>query len=125
MKNAKTAWVHSLTLSVTSKPQDDPTWIKFHSRHEAVRYTELRAREIAGEVRRLRRQVAFPLNTVGPRGLATVTRYFADFVYEEPEPGLTGVWREVVEDAKGWRTDIYKLKRKWLECQYGVTIRES
>jgi hypothetical protein len=30
----------------------------------------------------------------------------------------------VVEDAKGWRTEMYLLKRKWMEAEYGLDVRE-
>jgi hypothetical protein len=46
-----------------------------------------------------------------------VCTYRADFTYLEDG-------RLVVEDAKGWRTEMYLLKRKWLKAEYGIEVRE-
>jgi hypothetical protein len=46
-----------------------------------------------------------------------VCTYRADFTYLEGG-------RLVVEDAKGWRTEMYLLKRKWLKLEYGLDVRE-
>lgn len=43
--------------------------------------------------------------------------YRADFTY-------LADGQLVVEDAKGHRTEMYLLKRKWLEAEYGITVRE-
>jgi hypothetical protein len=34
-------------------------------------------------------------------------------------------WRDVVEDVKGLPTPVYKLKKKLVEAQYGIQIRET
>lgn len=44
-------------------------------------------------------------------------KYIADFVYEKD--GKT-----VVEDAKGMKTDVYKIKRKLMLSIYGIRIQE-
>jgi hypothetical protein len=83
-----------------------------------------------GEIRNLRRQVSFALqcrNVVGL--LETVTRYTADFTYQERVRTSSGpTWAAVVEDVKpkgGLREDSYLLKKKWFEAQYGMPIRET
>lgn len=43
--------------------------------------------------------------------------YYADFVYEDKD-GLH------VIDTKGYRTDVYKLKKKLFIKKYGVDIEE-
>jgi hypothetical protein len=43
--------------------------------------------------------------------------YRADFTYEADG-------KLVVEDAKGFRTEMYKLKKKWVKAEYGIDIRE-
>jgi hypothetical protein len=105
----------------------------FDSKREAAYWVGLQARERAGEIRWLRRQVAFPLLAPARKGGATdyamVAFYLADFVFEElderefkdPDPRA---WVSKVVDAKGARTAIYKLKRKWLELQDGIVIEE-
>ena len=101
---------------------------RFDSRHEAARFAELQLLVRAGHIRSLRRQVAYPLCACIPdaagqcRESRVIARYFADFVYEER--AAPNRWQLVVEDAKGVRTPIYRLKKKWFEAQYGAPIRE-
>lgn len=61
----------------------------------------------------------FKLTTAGRQTgqRVVVCTYRADFTYWE-----SGVF--VVEDVKGFRTELYLLKRKWLELEYGLKIRE-
>ncbi len=98
----------------------------FDSKREADRWIVLKASEKTGAIRHLQRQVSFPLyaavlNTSVPAN-AQIAIYIADFVYEE----LAGPdhWERVIEDAKGMKTQIYRLKKKWLFFQQGITIRE-
>lgn len=95
--------------------------ITFHSKREARRWQQLRILEKAKQITNLRRQVPYPIAIVNLETgeLVTVSTYFADFVYDE----LAG--HTVVEDSKGFRTDIYKLKKRLVEAQYGVRIYES
>ena len=44
----------------------------------------------------------------------------ADFVYTDVETGET-----VVEDTKGFRTDVYKIKRKLMLKVHGIKIKET
>lgn len=112
--------------------------IRFASKKEARRYGELKLLERTGEIRKLRRQPRYALcslviegadvrdlhaGTPTPRR-RVVCEYVADFEFEERRDGHPEGWRVVVEDAKGMRTDVYRLKSKWFEAQYGVTIRE-
>lgn len=46
-------------------------------------------------------------------------KYVADFVYFDKEKGEL-----VVEDVKGVKTDVYKLKRKLMRSIYGIEIQE-
>jgi hypothetical protein len=83
--------------------------IKFHSKKEAKRYGELMLLEQAGEISNLDRQVRFPL--IGRDGpILTPTGrqkyYVADFYYVDWS--LNGIW--VIEDAKGYQTDISEIK---------------
>jgi hypothetical protein len=85
----------------------------FPSKHEAERYQELRYRERAGEIGELRLQFRFPLEVNG----VLICHWVADFTYTEGG-------QLVVEDAKGMRTEVYRLKRKMFEAQYQLVIRE-
>lgn len=93
--------------------------VRFDSRKEARRWSDLLLLAAAGEIADLRRQVSIPLlGRLGP--VLTPTgrpmRYVADFVYIEG--GKT-----IVEDAKGYPSDEYLLKKAILAAQ-GVHIRE-
>jgi hypothetical protein len=96
----------------------------FDSKREAAYWQGLKAREHNGEIFDLKRQVKFwllcpvhnpPFGDVGIE--APVAYYVADFVYEEQGE------RHVV-DAKGKRTQMYVLKKKWLWKQDGIVIEE-
>jgi hypothetical protein len=86
--------------------------IKFASKKEAHRYKELQLLQRAGKIAGLRKQVAFPI--------VINTRYIADFVYLDLQTGL-----EIVEDVKGYRTGVYKQKKKLMLQQHGIEIKES
>lgn len=94
--------------------------ITFDSRREADRYLALKGMEDDGAIEDLRRQVRYelvPAFDVDGRHYRPVY-YVADFVYVED--GKT-----VVEDVKGMRTDVYKLKSKLFARRYGMIIRET
>ena len=86
----------------------------FASRHEANRYSELKLLEYAGEIKDLELQPVYPCEVNGH----LVCKYIADFRYRLPSG------REVVEDAKGVKTDVYRLKNKLVRALYGVVIVE-
>lgn len=88
---------------------------RFASRKEAARYCELRLLERAGQIRDLQTQVPFELIPKTRHGRAV--RYVADFVYWEGE-------RKIVEDAKGVRTPVYKLKKRLMAELLGIEITE-
>lgn len=97
--------------------------IRFASQKEARRYQELKLLEKAGAIDSLRLQPAFRLCTWhGDHSEAPcVGSYVADFAYRQRVP--TG-WRSVVEDVKGFKTPLYRWKKKHVEAQYGITIQE-
>lgn len=110
----------------------DETGQAFDSKHELARYRQLKLLEQAGEITNLRRQVPFELiptqrepDTTGPRGgvrrgklLERPVRYIADFVYDTPDG-------QVVEDAKGMRTEAYRIKRKLMLLVHHIHIKET
>lgn len=96
--------------------------ITFDSRKEADRYLVLKGMEEDGLIENLRRQVRYelvPAFDVDGKHYRPVY-YVADFVYMDKETG-----KEVVEDVKGMRTDVYRLKSKLFARRYGVSIKET
>lgn len=87
----------------------------FDSRKEARRYQELKLLERAKVISDLELQVPFILIDKNKNGRAI--KYVADFVYNENG-------KQVVEDTKGFRTDVYKLKKRLLKERYGIDIKE-
>lgn len=85
--------------------------IKFDSAGEMRRYSELRLLEKGGVIRDLVTQPRFSLQESFKHNGKTERRidYVADFSYEKK---VDGKWVSIVEDFKGYRTEIYKLKRK-------------
>lgn len=102
--------------------QTEINGIKFASRHEATRYVELKYMERAHLITDLQLQRVYTL--IGEQRdkdgkiLERPVKYVADFVYKD-QTGKT-----VVEDAKGMRTDVYKIKRKLMLSIYGIRIQE-
>lgn len=96
--------------------------ITFDSRKEAMRWQELKLLERAGEIIGLRRQVRFeliPSFECDGKHYRPAT-YIADFTYTDTKTG-----KKIVEDVKGMRTDVYKLKAKMFAHKYGVSILET
>lgn len=90
--------------------------ISFDSQKEAARYRELKLLERAGEVSNIDRQVEYQLIPKQPGERAV--KYIADFRYKD-KGGKT-----VVEDVKGYKTEVYKIKRKLMLYRYGIRITE-
>lgn len=85
----------------------------FASKAERGRWMDLRLMEKAGEIKELQRQVKYPLEVNGMH----ICDYIADMVYEKG--GL------VVEDVKGYRTEIFKLKKKLMLACHGIEVKET
>lgn len=90
--------------------------IRFDSKREANRYIELKMLERAGVIKGLKRQVPYVLINKSRYGRAI--KYVADFVYLENG-------QLVVEDVKGVRTPVYKLKKRLIAEVYGIEIKET
>ena len=110
---------------------------KFDSKKEAKRYEELKAMEEAGEISCLVLQPTFVLI---PAHYETFERYGkngqrlkdgrrlmqgygqcvykADFAYHDKDG------KDVVEDVKGMKTEVYKIKKKLMLREYGIIIKE-
>ena len=90
--------------------------VVYDSQKEAKRAWELDLLVRAGKIRDLQRQVPFILleeyyNNKGEK-IRPIT-YIADFTYYDID---NDDW--VVEDTKGVRTDVYKIKKKLFEQRY-------
>jgi len=91
----------------------------FDSNREYERWCELRLLERAKRITDLQRQVKIPLQdgfTLNGKRYQPIT-YVADFVY-------TRDGETIVEDAKGYKTDVYQLKKKMYAFRYGKEINE-
>ena len=86
--------------------------IRFDSKGEAMRWSELVMLEKAGVIADLRRQVPFtiPADFTHDGKAERGVRYIADFVYSQ-------CGKLIAEDFKGAKTEVYKLKRKFLLAQ--------
>lgn len=93
--------------------------IRFDSKKEALRYGELKLLEKAGEIRDLRLQPAFEIVINGIK----VCTYKADFSYKF-KGHIDGRHPAVIEDVKGFKTPVYRLKKKLVEATYGIIITE-
>jgi hypothetical protein len=102
--------------------------IEFDSERERSRYFDLKRQQTAGIIRDLRLQVAYeivPAVTLYGRK-RPARKYVADFVYFACEfTGGKEKWRLVVEDAKGFKTAEYRLKRHLMMAVHGIEIKES
>lgn len=89
----------------------------FDSKKEANRFIELSLLEKQGLIKDLATQVKFELipKQKGERSCC----YIADFVYTDLKTG-----QKIVEDVKGIKTDVYKIKRKLMLYFYGLHINE-
>jgi hypothetical protein len=90
--------------------------IRFDSRAELDRYLELKMLARSGAVANIELQPEYVLldRFVHPEhGKLGPLRYRADFRYQETATGKT-----IVEDVKGHRTDVYRIKRILLLWRY-------
>lgn len=96
--------------------------MKFDSKAEHRRWIYLVTLQKAGQIKGLRRQVAYELipAQVAPSGKKErPTTYMADMVYTDSKTGKT-----VVEDVKGAVTPEFRLKRKLMLWVHGIEIQE-
>jgi succinylglutamate desuccinylase len=85
--------------------------LTFDSKKESRRYIELRALQTIGEITDLKTQVPFQLS---------VCKYISDFTYLKDG-------QLIVEDVKSKMTrtlPTYRLKKKMMLAELGITIKE-
>jgi hypothetical protein len=87
----------------------------FDSRAEMQRYAELKMLERAGIIRDLQLQPEFILQApfIHEGKKIQAIKYFADFAYLDLRTN-----RNIVEDCKGMKTEVYRLKKKMLHFKY-------
>lgn len=88
---------------------------KFDSKSEFKRYMDLHFMESFGEISELRVQVRFPIEVNGHH----ICTYVADFCYKNKHG------EDVVEDRKGFRTDVFKLKKALMLAVHGINVVET
>lgn len=101
---------------------------KYASKKEAERAAELKLLEKAGKIRDLKEQVKFlliPAQYIDGKCVERACTYIADWTYEQDIEDESGSgWRFRVEDCKGMRTEVYRLKRKLMRFILGIGVRE-
>ena len=85
------------------------------SKREAARCGILTEFQKRGMIRNLEQQPSYDLWGV---------KYRADFRYEEFLGARDG-WRSVVEDCKGFKTAVYRIKKKLMKNVLGIEIKET
>jgi hypothetical protein len=91
-----------------------PIITTFDSKKEAARYLDLELYQKAGAITELELQPKFSIDINGVH----ICNYFADFSY------LDGYGQRTVEDVKGMKTPVYKLKKKMVKAVHGIDIIE-
>ena len=88
--------------------------IVFDSKREAQRYSELKLLFRAGQIQNLELQTPLDFIIEGKK----IFTYRPDFIYFENG-------QRIIEDVKGMRTPVYRLKKKLIEAQLKVQIKET
>jgi len=90
--------------------------IEFDSKKEAAKYKKLKLMVKAREIRELQLQPEFPIRVEG----VIVCTYRGDFSYIDNKEN-----RLILEDVKGIKTQVYRLKKKLLKAIYNIDILET
>ena len=83
--------------------------IRFASKMESERYTTLKWLDSVGDIMSLRCQPRYDLSVGGIK----ICTYVADFEYVD-----TKTLAIVIEDVKGMKTPVYRIKKKLFEVLY-------
>ena len=115
---AWTAYFEGSEAPKTNKYGVAPKWErgKYASKHEAAEAAKLAALASRGMITDLQEQVRIVL--VPGDGKLRPIIYIADFTYKDAD-GFTHVC-----DAKGFKTAIYRLKKRLAALLLGLTIEE-
>jgi hypothetical protein len=93
--------------------------LKFDSKWEAERWGQLKSMERAGIVTQLERQIRYDLSINDIK----ICSYIADFRYLLEEEN--GLFKLIVEDAKGILTPEFKLKKKLMKAIHNIELHLS
>lgn len=97
---------------------------KYRSQRERDRHQALLLLQRSGQIGDLKREVPFELipgiKIDGEDRKRPAVRYVADFVYADLKSG-----RQIVEDAKGMQTPMYRLKKHMMATIRGIHVREA
>lgn len=94
--------------------------IYFDSKKEMNYYKELKVKEAEGLISELELQKRFILQEgyiINGRKVRPLS-YICDFSYKDAQ----GIIHII--DVKGFRTEVYKIKKKLFEYKYGIEIEE-
>lgn len=98
-------------VEILSKKEVEKGDIYFDSKGEARRYIDLKMLERFGKIKNLKLQVPHTLL----EGFIYENKKYTDIVYvSDFEYDLIDEKVHVVEDKKGYRTDVYRMKKKML-----------
>ena len=96
---------------------------KYRSQRERDRHQLLMRLQASGQIAGLTREVPFILaagvKIEGEKRARPAVKYVADFIYS------TADGRHVVEDAKGFQTPLYRLKKHLMATVHGISVMES
>ncbi len=95
--------------------------IVFDSKKELHRYWELLELEKLNLIKQLQLQKKFVLQDkfkMNGKTIRAIT-YIADFYYYDIQKNCY-----IVEDVKGYRNEVYKIKKKLFQHRYGIDIVE-
>lgn len=92
--------------------------MSYDSKKEARRHQELLLLQRAGKITNLERQVKFEL--IPKQDGERACTYVADFVYNLVDTG-----EKVVEDTKGYKTEVYRIKKKLMLWVHKIRIIET
>ena len=96
--------------------------ITFHSQKEGLRYIELKQMEKNKKILNLILQPKFAIIVNGIK----ICTYIADFSYiKRNTRGKEDYPENIVEDVKGFKTSIYRLKKKLMKAVLGIEILET
>lgn len=90
--------------------------LRFDSTKEGNRYLELKEMQENKEIFDLQLQPCYECIVNG----MLICRYNGDFKYNTIDPITT-----VVEDVKGMKTPVYKLKKKLMKAIFNIEIKET
>jgi hypothetical protein len=96
--------------------------IRFASGREGKRYLELKALAQAGKIFKLELQPEFEIDFNG----VLICKVRPDFAYQviDTNGGAFATSRKIVEDSKGFRTDVFILKKKLMLARYNIDVQE-